>query len=42
MLIGELDANDGQLVQQAAALLVEGFHEHSPRAWPDMAAARTC
>jgi aminoglycoside 6'-N-acetyltransferase I len=40
MRIGDLDPNDEQLVQQAAALLVEGFRDHSPRAWPDMAAAQ--
>jgi aminoglycoside 6'-N-acetyltransferase I len=40
MRIGDLDPNDAQLLQQAATLLVEGFREHSPRAWPDMAAAQ--
>jgi aminoglycoside 6'-N-acetyltransferase I len=40
MRIGDLDSNDERLVQQAATLLVEGFREHHPRAWPDMAAAQ--
>lgn len=34
-------ASDEAAIEQAAALLVEGFREHHPRAWPDMDAART-
>ena len=33
-------AADAAAVERAAALLVEGFREHHPRAWPDMDAAR--
>lgn len=35
----DLPAGDDILIQQAAALLVEGFREHWPAAWPDLAAA---
>lgn len=35
-----LDPADEAVVEQAAALLVESFREHHPRAWPDMEAAR--
>jgi aminoglycoside 6'-N-acetyltransferase I len=35
-----LDPADTAAVERAAALLVEGFREHHPRAWPDMDAAR--
>ncbi|MFL5382197.1 MAG: GNAT family N-acetyltransferase [Longimicrobiaceae bacterium] len=35
-----LDPADAAAVERAAALLVEGFREHHPRAWPDMDAAR--
>jgi aminoglycoside 6'-N-acetyltransferase I len=35
-----LDPADTTAVERAAALLVEGFREHHPRAWPDMEAAR--
>lgn len=35
-----LDPADAAAVERAAALLVEGFREHHPRAWPDMEAAR--
>jgi len=35
-----LDLADTAAVERAAALLVEGFREHHPRAWPDMEAAR--
>ena len=31
--------DDEELVRQAAWLLVEGFREHWPNAWPDLAAA---
>jgi aminoglycoside 6'-N-acetyltransferase I len=39
--IVDLTLDDATLVQQAAGLLVEGFREHWPDAWPDMAAAQT-
>lgn len=39
MEIGALDAGDEALVQAVAALLVEGFREQSPEAWPDLASA---
>ncbi|HEV7590709.1 MAG TPA: GNAT family N-acetyltransferase [Longimicrobium sp.] len=35
-----LDPADAASIERAAALLVEGFREHAPRAWPDMDAAR--
>lgn len=35
-----LDPADAAAVERAAALLVEGFREHHPRAWPDMDAGR--
>src|SRR6185436_8259219 len=35
-----LDPADAAAVERAAVLLVEGFREHHPRAWPDMDAAR--
>ena len=35
-----LDPADAAAVERAAALLVESFREHHPRAWPDMEAAR--
>jgi aminoglycoside 6'-N-acetyltransferase I len=35
-----LDPADTAAVERAAALLVEGFREHHPRAWKDMEAAR--
>jgi aminoglycoside 6'-N-acetyltransferase I len=35
-----LDRADTAAVERAAALLVEGFREHHPRAWPDLDAAR--
>lgn len=38
--VAPLDPADATSVERAAALLVEGFREHAPRAWPDMEAAR--
>jgi aminoglycoside 6'-N-acetyltransferase I len=35
-----LDPADEAAIERAAALLVESFREHHPRAWPDMEAAR--
>lgn len=35
----ELTPGDEALIRQAAELLVEGFHEHWPNAWPDLASA---
>ncbi|MEW6308335.1 MAG: GNAT family N-acetyltransferase [Bacillota bacterium] len=39
MCILDLDAQDAAACEQAAALLVEGFREHAPEAWPDMGSA---
>jgi aminoglycoside 6'-N-acetyltransferase I len=39
MQIIDLDPNDEALVQQCAALLVEGFRETAPSAWPDLPSA---
>ncbi len=39
MQIVDLRPDDGEATHQAAALLVEGFKEHWPNAWPDMSAA---
>jgi aminoglycoside 6'-N-acetyltransferase I len=39
MRIIDLDPNDQWTIDAVAALLVEGFKEHWPRAWPDMASA---
>lgn len=39
MRIVDLDPDDTSLVRQAAELLVIGFREHWPNAWPDMKAA---
>ena len=36
MLIIDLCADDHETIQQVAALLVQGFNEHWPNAWPDM------
>ena len=38
--IVDLRADDDQQTQRAAALLVEGFREHWPAAWPDLDSAR--
>ena len=37
--IVDLDPDQGGMVRQAAALLIEGFKDHWPDAWPDMEAA---
>jgi aminoglycoside 6'-N-acetyltransferase I len=39
MRIVDLDAGNEEAVRQAAVLLVEGFKEHWPDAWPDVDAA---
>jgi len=39
MRIINLDPADERAIQQTAALLVEGFKEHWPHAWPDIEAA---
>jgi aminoglycoside 6'-N-acetyltransferase I len=39
MRITDLSADDGERVREAAALLVDGFREHWPHAWPDLASA---
>jgi aminoglycoside 6'-N-acetyltransferase I len=39
MRITDLRAENWEAIQQAAALLVEGFKEHHPDAWPDLTAA---
>lgn len=39
MKIVDLRPDDRDAIRQAAALLVEGFREHWPRAWPDLDAA---
>jgi aminoglycoside 6'-N-acetyltransferase I len=36
MRIIDLDPRDEESIQQVAALLVEGFREHWPDAWPDI------
>jgi aminoglycoside 6'-N-acetyltransferase I len=40
MQIIDLEAGDQHMIEAAAELLVEGFREHWPAAWPDLAAAR--
>lgn len=40
MKIVDLRPDDEQAIQQIAELLVEGFKEHWPEAWPDVASAR--
>ncbi|MEW5959003.1 MAG: GNAT family N-acetyltransferase, partial [Chloroflexota bacterium] len=35
-----LQADDHESIQQTAALLVAGFREYWPEAWPDLASAR--
>jgi aminoglycoside 6'-N-acetyltransferase I len=37
--IVDLDRGNEEAIRQAAALLVEGFKEHWPDAWPDMVSA---
>jgi aminoglycoside 6'-N-acetyltransferase I len=39
MRIIDLDPNDTHVVEQAASLLIEGFREHWPTAWPNMESA---
>ncbi|MEZ4862466.1 MAG: GNAT family N-acetyltransferase [Caldilineaceae bacterium] len=39
MQIIDLRAEDQDVVEQAAELLVVGFRDHAPAAWPDMTAA---
>lgn len=39
MRIIDLRPDNKEAIHQAAALLVRGFQEHWPNAWPDMAAA---
>lgn len=39
MWIIDLTPKDEEMVQQAAAILVEAFREHWPEAWPDMESA---
>ena len=40
MQIVDLQLDDSAAIDQAAHLLVAGFREHAPNAWPDLAAAR--
>jgi aminoglycoside 6'-N-acetyltransferase I len=40
MQISDLHRQDQAAIEQATALLVAGFHEHSPTAWPDLESAR--
>ncbi len=37
--IVDLDPGDEAIIRRAAVLLVEGFKDHWPDAWPDMDAA---
>lgn len=39
MRIIDLDANNEAAIQQTASLLVQGFREHWPKAWPDQKSA---
>jgi aminoglycoside 6'-N-acetyltransferase I len=39
MRIIDLDPAEDRMIQQAAALLVEGFKAHAPDAWPDLDSA---
>jgi aminoglycoside 6'-N-acetyltransferase I len=39
MRIIDLRAEDSEAVEQVANLLIGGFKEHHPNAWPDMKAA---
>jgi aminoglycoside 6'-N-acetyltransferase I len=39
MQIIDLDGDNGEAIQQCAALLVEGFRQHWPSAWPDLPSA---
>jgi len=40
MQITDLQPEDAAAIEQAADMLVTGFREHAPDAWPDLAAAR--
>src|SRR5690349_4013039 len=40
MHIVDLDPEDDHMMQQAAMLLVDGFREHAPDAWPDLESGR--
>jgi aminoglycoside 6'-N-acetyltransferase I len=39
MRIIDLNSTDEKAIQQVAAMLVEGFQEHWPEAWPDLESA---
>lgn len=39
MRIVDLDPEDERMIRQAAMLLVDGFREHAPDAWPDLGSA---
>ena len=39
MKIGDLDTNDQPAIEQVAAMLVDGFREHWPAAWPEIGSA---
>ncbi len=41
MQIADLEPSDTAAIKQAAQALVDGFRDHSPDAWPDLAAAHT-
>lgn len=41
MKIIDLTPDRGDLIEQVARMLVEGFKEHWPEAWPDMESARS-
>jgi aminoglycoside 6'-N-acetyltransferase I len=38
MRIVDLQADDAWMLEQVATLLVDGFREHAPESWPDLAA----
>jgi len=40
MQIVDLHPSDAAAIEQAAQALVDGFRDHAPDAWPDLAAAR--
>lgn len=37
MRIVDLPADDARMLEQVATLLVDGFREHAPESWPDLA-----
>ncbi len=39
MRIADMPADNGDIIHQAATLLVEAFKVHAPNAWPDMESA---